>query len=198
MKNTTRKFIWILIANAFLIGFIAVVWQAKIEAATTATPVKLVLQGDFKKLKITEKPKDLPANATYLAGLEKSVPLQNFKGQWTILNLWATWCAPCVLELPSLQKLADAYARAGVQVVAISLDNPPSVAKLKEDIARAKLSNIKIAQNWDDKGEVADNLWPEGIPTTYIINPAGQIIATFEGDADWFSADAKAFVESLR
>jgi thiol-disulfide isomerase/thioredoxin len=196
MKNTTRKFIWILIANALLIGFIAVVWQTKIEAASME-PVNFVLQGDFKAVKVLEKPKDLPA-ATYLAGLEKSVPLENLKGQWTILNLWATWCAPCVVELPSLQKLADAYADKGVQVIAISLDNPPNVAKLKEDIARAKLSNINIAQNWDDKGEIADGLWPEGIPTTYIINPKGQIVAIFEGDADWFSEDAKAFVESLR
>lgn len=193
MKKTTRNYLGILLANTLLIAFVAVVWQVKLEAAPLPKPV---LQGVFEHVKVEKSPKTVP-EATYLEGLEKSVPLAALKGGWTILNLWATWCTPCVAELPSLQKLSDAYKGKGLRVVAVSLDNAQTVAELNEMVARVKLSKIKVAQNWDDKGEIAYTLWPEAVPTTYIISPAGKMFATFEGDADWMSPEALAFVDSL-
>ncbi|NBX66209.1 MAG: TlpA family protein disulfide reductase [Proteobacteria bacterium] len=193
MKKTTRNYLHILLANVLLVAFIAVVWQVRLEAAP---PVKPVLHGVFEHVKLEKTPKSLP-KATYLEGLEKSVPLESLKGKWTILNLWATWCTPCVAELPSLQQLADEYADKDLRIVAVSVDNAETVDELKAMIARVKLSKIKIAQNWDDKAEISDNLWPEAVPTTYLITPQGKVFATFEGDADWTSPEARAFVDSL-
>ncbi len=193
MKKTTRNYLWVLLANVLLIGAVALIWQTRLEAAT---PVKPVLQGTFNFMKVKEKPMPVP-QANYLKNFEKRAPLSELVGQWTVLNLWATWCAPCVTELPSLQKLSDTYAGKGLKVVAVSLDDAQNVDELREAITRARLSDIAVAKNWDDHGEISNTLWPEALPATYIISPEGKVWATFEGDADWVSPDALAFVDSL-
>lgn len=193
MKKTTRNYLGILLANALLIAFVAVIWQVRLEAAT---PVKPVLQGVFKHVEVHSKPKTVP-DAAYLADLKKPARLADFKGKWVVLNLWATWCPSCVVELPSLQKLADAYKDKDVHVVAVSVDDAESVDDFKNMMARAKVSGIKVARNWDDTGDISNNLWPEAVPTTYFISPEGKVYATLEGDADWAGPDAKAFIDSL-
>lgn len=194
MKKTTRNYLFILLANALLVGLIGVVWQARLaDAPAAAGPV---LQGKFAEVKLLPDPKPLP-QAHYLKDLKDKAFLPDLAGQWTIVNLWATWCAPCVLELPSLQKLSENYAGRGLRVIAISLDDAPNAGELEAGIAQAGLKDVAIARNWDDKGEVSDGLWPKGLPSTYIVDPQGRVVASFLGDADWVSADALALVESL-
>jgi thiol-disulfide isomerase/thioredoxin len=193
MKKTTRNYIWVLIANILLIGGIAILWEKRLEASGPTDPV---YRGEFSHIKTEKEPKNLP-KASYLKNFGTSTDIQEIKGQWTILNLWATWCAPCVTELPSLEKLSQYYQSQNLKVLAISIDNAKNVPELKEQIARARLSKNTLVQHWDDKGEISDTFWPETLPTTYLITPEGKIIAKLEGDADWFSDDAKALVDSL-
>lgn len=205
MKKTTRNYLWILLANVLLIGFVAVIWQTRLKAGelnetvkqTAPGPIAPVQNGTFKFFKIETSPKRLE-KASYLANLEKEVIVpDNLKGRWTILNLWATWCPPCVTELPSLQMAAVAYEPQGLNVLAISVDNAESVEDLREKIARAGITKIGVAQNWDHKGEISNVMWPESLPMTFIINPDGYVMATLSGEADWMSEDAQKFIESI-
>ncbi len=193
MKKTTRKYLWVLGANFLLLAAIMLLWQVRLEAAPAPQPV---LRGYFTNVKIKDDPVPVP-HADYLKDFTKRGDVINFKGQWTLLNLWATWCAPCVTELPSLQKMADNYKKRGLRVVAISLDDMVNVDELKDAMARHKLDNIAIAHNWDDKRAVGTAFWSDGLPATFLIDPKGRVFATYVGDADWTSPNATAFLDSL-
>lgn len=196
MKKTTRNYIWILVANFLLVAAVGGVWQFRMNGTAWASSPKPVLEGVFKNVTVLGKPKPLKS-AVYLANFEKDTDIADLKGQWTILNLWATWCPPCVLELPSLQKLAEARAARGLRVVAISLDDAESAAALKESLEARNLWRHKILRNWDETGAVSDVLWPDSMPYTVIVDPEGRMVATFEGEADWMSPEALKFVDSL-
>ncbi|MBU6235142.1 MAG: TlpA family protein disulfide reductase [Alphaproteobacteria bacterium] len=214
MKKTTRKYLCILLANILLVGFVAVLWQTSLQASTSLPPLETpeiqekmaakapakispVQNGTFKFVKLVDKPYRLKP-AIYLKGLKDKGKLpDDILGHWTILNLWATWCAPCVTELPGLQMLHLAFENQGLKVMGISVDEAENADDLKESIARAGLSKIAIAQNWDDVGDVSNTIWPEALPLTLIVNPDGYVVAKLEGDADWMSMDAQNFVQSL-
>src|SRR5437868_896591 len=92
-------------------------------AACSNTPGKLadLAKGPMAKLTITAAPKPAPPTKfTDLGGAAHT--LADFKGKVTVVNVWAKWCAPCVMEIPSLARLQQAYAGQPVAVVAIDLD----------------------------------------------------------------------------
>jgi thiol-disulfide isomerase/thioredoxin len=115
---------------------------------------------------------------------------------WRLINFWAVWCAPCIAELPSLKKLQDRVRDVpGLKVLLVSSDMPANGAALKYLIKQKNLPDIDayyvkdffIWQSFDMKG----------LPTTILVNPEGQIIYTFTGDADWDSAEALAFFKAV-
>ena len=199
MKKTTRNYLWILVANVLLLGAVMTLWQFRLHVGPSPASQKtgtLVRQGLFESMTVADKPQPLKS-ALYLANLTDYADLSDLKGQWTVLNLWATWCPPCVNELPSLQKLADAYQGKGLRVLAVSIDSSTDVAALQEQMQRHKLDKLSVARNWDDKAEVTTALWPEGLPVTYLIDPQGRVVASMMGDADWMSPDARALIDSV-
>ena len=113
------------------------------------------------------------------------VGLADFKGQPVLVNLWASWCAPCVKELPTLDKLA----RSGrIKVLAVSQDSGPhpSVVAFLES---HKLPNLDAYQD-PDMG-LSGALGPETVlPTTILIGADGKEIWRYVGDLDWTSAEA--------
>jgi thiol-disulfide isomerase/thioredoxin len=120
--------------------------------------------------------------------------LADFKGKFVILNLWATWCQPCLKEMPSLAAL---QARLGpaLTIVAISEDRgggkvvQPFVAKLGLD----KLLKIYL----DPKSTVTHALGARGLPTSFIIDGDGNILGKVEGQADWDSDTMRATLAKL-
>lgn len=119
----------------------------------------------------------------------KSVRVADFKGRPLLVNLWASWCAPCVKELPTL----DLLARTGqVQVIAISEDNGPHasvVAFLKEH----QVNTLKPYQ--DPAMDVSGALGPDTIlPTSILFDSNGKEVWRYIGDEDWTSNDAAKLV----
>ena len=90
--------------------------------------------GTMAKLQIPAVSSTYPA-ASFVDGAGKPVTLSDFKGKAVVLNLWATWCAPCVKEMPTLAALQTAEAGKGVKVVALSADSPSATDKAKAFIA---------------------------------------------------------------
>ena len=120
--------------------------------------------------------------------------LSEFKGRGMVVNMWATWCAPCVAEMPSLQALSKALAPHDIAVLPLSSDRggADTVGAWYEAHGITALPVLL-----DPKGALARAFNARGVPTTLIINTKGQVIARLEGAADWGSASAQALVKRL-
>lgn len=127
---------------------------------------------------------------TDLAG--KPANLEEFRGKPLLVNLWATWCLPCVVEMPSLNRLREHY-EGRIAVVAISLDQ----MKGRDYVANflEKRSLAALGRYFDEGGHIYKNMGIRGIPTSFLIGSDGQILYRFEGDADWMSPQSLEFFD---
>jgi thiol-disulfide isomerase/thioredoxin len=151
-------------------------------------------RGDMAKLVEAKAPAASP-DLAFEGPDGRPMRLGDFKGQVVVVNLWASWCAPCAKEMPTLAKLQAAFKGRPVRVAAISLD------KGEEDIAKAK---ARIAQNgplqfYHGPYSLAFALKPpvEGLPTTIFYDRKGRERARLTAPADWSRPEARAVVERL-
>lgn len=108
-----------------------------------------------------------------------------------LINLWATWCAPCVKELPSLKRFSDRYQKLGYQVTLLSQDKGgPAIARS----FLARLGLEKMTSLSDPKGRFYNDLHCRGLPTTLVVGPDKKVYAKIEGEVDW---DAKEIPDLL-
>ena len=142
------------------------------------------------KLSIGE-PKPLPA-LTFETLDGKPASADIFKGKITVLNLWATWCAPCREEMPALDRLQAAFDPAKLSVVALSVDRagPDRVAKFLEEVGTKRLSVYRDATSATSRA-----LHLPGLPATLILDRDGQEIGRVLGLAAW---DGPEIIQTLR
>jgi thiol-disulfide isomerase/thioredoxin len=115
----------------------------------------------------------------------KPVKLAGFKGKPVLVNLWATWCAPCVKELPTLDKLAKS---GGISVVAVSQDSAPHASVLAF-LKDHRISTLKPYQ--DPNMSLSGALGPDTVlPTSILIGADGKEVWRYVGDLDWTSPEA--------
>lgn len=131
----------------------------------------------------------------------KDGTLSSFQGKIVLINFWATWCAPCVVEFPKLVKLAEDHPE--INVIALSSD-------MNEDAIRRFLdSKIKLPKKLevsgrfdiakDTRGAVTRDLYQTyELPETYIIGKDGAIARKVVGDTDWQSDEMATFLNSLK
>lgn len=124
----------------------------------------------FESLKSSEAAPDFE-----LVGLDsKTYHLSDFKGQVVLLNFWATWCGPCVLEMPSFERLYQSLKAKGLQVIAINMDAPGSDAAVKK-FSESYGLNFTVLR--DPNYLVADKYGVTGFPETFIIDREGKFIS---------------------
>ena len=112
----------------------------------------------------------------------ETLALSRFAGRVVVLNLWATWCAPCVREMPSLDRLA--VARPELAVVALSLDaKGPAVAE--QFMRQYKLTHLTVYH--EGKGEALRLAGARGLPVSFVIDREGRVATIIEGAIDWTS-----------
>lgn len=145
--------------------------------------------GDMRKLVIHDAPQPLP-EATLVALDDATRSLAEWRGQWVVVNFWATWCAPCRKEMPSL----DALAASGQPVVTVATGRN-TVPAITRFLAEVNVTNPVVLR--DPGSALARQMGILGLPVTVILNPEGQEVARLVGDADWASADAKAVLAAL-
>ena len=115
-------------------------------------------------------------------------------GKLLILNLWATWCAPCREELPSLQRLAAKLDPARFELLLLSVDDDEHL--VREFLIDRK---VRLASLLDPDMSVADDiLGIRAFPSTYFVSPDGRIVALMEGAREWDSAEILAQIEAMR
>ena len=119
--------------------------------------------------------------------------LDSFRGQVVVLNFWATWCAPCRVEMPSFEKLYRRYRSEGVAVLAVTLDKNAG-PKIKSFVDEYELSFPILL---DEKGAV-ERLYPSmTIPFTYVIDREGRVVARVDGAKNWESNETFEAIEYL-
>lgn len=126
---------------------------------------------------------------------EEELSISNYRGSYVLLNLWATWCPPCIEELPSLERLTNNQSLSSrLIIIALSVDQNKS----REDIiAFLSSKNIGHFAHYHDRNQKMIRLYPvEAMPTTLLINPKGEIIYEMIGPTDWDDPEIVAFLQN--
>jgi thiol-disulfide isomerase/thioredoxin len=117
--------------------------------------------------------------------------LVDFRGRWVLVNLWATWCAPCVREMPSLDRL---QAKLGSRLTVLAISEDRGGASVVDPFLD-KLGLAALAIYLDPKGGVGQALGAQGLPTSLLIDDQGRLRGSLEGAAEWDSPKMVATLE---
>jgi len=119
--------------------------------------------------------------------------LEDWRGKVVLLNVWATWCAPCRAEMPTLDRLQQRLGGAGFEVVALSVDRAGAgaVRKFFDEIG------VKLAIFIDQDGAAIRTLGLFGLPATLLIGPDGNELARLAGPAEWDTPEMVSFFEGI-
>lgn len=129
-------------------------------------------------------PAQADGGVTLATAQEFSAALAARKGQVVVLNLWATWCTPCLKEIPDLLSLEREFAARGVVLVAVGMDEPEELSRV-DDFRRKFFpefrSYLRNEPDMDTLVSVVDPAWNELLPTTYLIGRDGRVARRIQG-----------------
>jgi thiol-disulfide isomerase/thioredoxin len=148
------------------------------------------LRGEMQHFVLQAAPAAMP-DISFLDGAQQPRTLADFRGRVVLLNLWATWCGPCVEEMPSLLKLQATLASDKFTVLALSQDRAglPLVQKFYQE---HHLSGLDMFA--DRSSSASHSLKLRGLPTSLLLDRDGRELGRLEGSADWSSPEALALI----
>ena len=117
-----------------------------------------------------------------------SIALEDYRGKFVLLNFWATWCAPCREEMPSMSELHDKLKSKGLEVVGVHVG--PSLAGVKKFLEHVPVNFTILI----DKNMQLTNWGVRGLPTTFLINPEGLLVYEAIGEREWNSPEMLSFL----
>lgn len=160
--------------------------------------LKPLARGEVAAMSVREAPIALPEMG-FVSAEGDAMGLADFAGQALLVNLWATWCAPCRAEMPALAELQSELGDAGFKVLAINIDTG-DVAKPKAFLDEIGVANLGLYR--DASMGVFNTLKKEGLafglPVTLMVGKDGCLLGAMNGPAEWASEDAKALVAALK
>lgn len=157
------------------------------ETACTAPPPALA------KFKPAE-PAGAPVTAPFeTAGGAPVTVAELARGKGVVVNFWATWCAPCIKEMPHLDALKTDLAKDGIPVIAVSQDRG-GLDVVKPFFDKQGYQNLSV--HLDPKGAFARANKVRGLPTTILYDAQGREKGRLEGIAEWNAPDIKAFIRA--
>jgi len=170
------------VINKFLIYIIFFVNLSFFANASTEIP--------FPNMFVSKVPITYKEEIEFKGFEGKAINLSNYNNEIFLLNFWATWCAPCKKEMPSLNKLQSNFKE--IKIFPINIQESD---KKKSEIffKNLKINNLQIY--FDTNSKLANIFWLRGIPTTIILNKHKQEIARIVGDADF---ENEKFVKWLK
>ena len=124
----------------------------------------------------------------------QDISLSHFLGTPVLLNLWATWCAPCIAEMPALDQLQASLPDASLTIITLSLDRG-GLAEIEPFWEKTKLMSLKMY--FDTTMSAGQTLSARGLPTTLLITRDGREVARIEGPAEWASPEALGYFGEL-
>lgn len=120
------------------------------------------------------------------------VSMEQFRGKVIFINLWATWCPPCIAEMPGINSLYKEVEEEDVVFLMLSLDDKFEKAK------RFKEKKGFDFEVYQAEGDIPQMYYSQSIPTTFLINAKGELALTHTGMADYNTAEFKEFIRSLK
>jgi thiol-disulfide isomerase/thioredoxin len=199
--NMKKPFATLPLFLVVLAGALGIYWfqseprKAEVTATTESRPglSKDLAKGAMAGVIIHAAPKPIETfSFTDAAG--KQVDLSQWKGRVVLLNLWATWCAPCRKEMPDLAKLQAALGGPDFEVVALSVDRK-GLAASQAFLQEIGVTTLKVYSEPEAKSLAA--LQALGLPATVLIDRKGLEAGRLLGPADWASPEAQALVKAL-
>lgn len=191
-RKLTRLFIF----NALLLAacFAVLEWSVR-RSSGPEGPTRIPNPVMLDRLVVHDPAQPAPDISFRLLEGGTTRALKHGMGQYQIINFWATWCAPCLSELPSLERLKDLRG-ADIAVYAVAMDDGIT----PEDLAaflNAKKLRRDVAGYYDADGQIALRVNLRGYPTTWVIDPGGRIVAELAGEADWASPEVLAVLDDM-
>lgn len=177
-------------AMRFVVLYMALALGANAAAAQELSDL---VPADMRGLVIHDAPQPV-TDAPFLDMQDAEGRLSDYRGRVVVLNFWATWCAPCREEMPSLDALQRELGGEDFTVLALATGrNPlPAIDRFFEQVGITDLPVIR-----DPGQRIAQVSAVLGLPTTLILDREGQEIARLTGTADWASDEAIAFLRAL-
>ncbi|SJZ34746.1 Thiol-disulfide isomerase or thioredoxin [Enhydrobacter aerosaccus] len=149
-------------------------------------------KGSLSRFDLAKAPKPL-LDFPFVDAEDEPHKLSDFAGKVLLVNFWATWCAPCVKEMPSLDRLQAQMSKEKFLILPLSLDGPTR-AKVAPFYSENKLDHLGV---YFDKGKKAmQALQVSVLPTSILIDHIGREIGRLEGEADWSTPEAAAFMKA--
>lgn len=179
-----------LLQRVFLIFamFVFALPLAQSKEAPLSADEKKVL----KKLRITPATQWIEAHDFAGKMMDaKSVNLQDYRGRFVLLNFWATWCSPCLKEMPDLENAYNEMGQEKLVVLAVGMGE--SVKKIKAFFNKYGFTFPLLA---DNRMKITKLYGVRNIPVTYLIDPDGVVLGRALGVRDWASPDLIAFIDS--
>ncbi len=132
--------------------------------------------------------------AVTLDSIPREKRLADYRGQVVMINVWATWCLPCRVEMPSIEALHKSYGSKGLKILAVSIDDPGTDSTIR---AFVKQYGLTFEVLHDPKGKISDLYDIGGYPETFIVGKDGVIRKKLMQATDWNSPEARGLVERL-
>ncbi len=168
-----------------------VIWWSQAALFCLAVGVKPATALDT--LAWLDSPFQVP-ETSYLIEGGGSGTLGEYRGKVIVLNFWATWCPPCIEELPSLDRLAALHAGSHLAVITMAMDRA-SEEKIKAFHDEHGLGHLTIQRDPDMK--LARSMRLFGLPTTFLVDHRGNVVAQLVGEAQWDTDEALAVIMPL-
>jgi thiol-disulfide isomerase/thioredoxin len=131
------------------------------QSAWAANPVKAIHASEFKQI------------------------LNSHRGDLVVVNFWATWCAPCLKEIPDLLKLQKEKSSEGMQLIGIAVDEPTAnsaeVERFRSRYFPEFRTYARAGVEMDELAQVIDPSWNEVVPTTYLLDREGRVVKRIQG-----------------
>lgn len=151
---------------------VAAEWQSFASSANAS--VRESASGKVKLHGLLQEPLDI----AFTAVDGRAVDLKNLRGKVVLIDFWATWCGPCIAELPNIKKVYAAYHDKGFEIVGISLDRDSDRQKLIDFTAK---ENMPWPQHYDGKywkNEISTRYAIDAIPAMFLLNQDGKVVST--------------------
>lgn len=175
-----------------ILGVVALFFVLVQSCQKPKTGLKVYAAGGIKALTVLDTPPAQPT-LTFSNIRGDKMRLSDYKGKVILVNIWATWCPPCVVEMPMLNELQTLRGSTDFEVINISLDRTAEEAsQYLED------KNLSHLQDWHDSTyNLPSAIKAPGLPVTILYNRSGREIARLSGEADWVSPEALLLIDKV-
>lgn len=163
---------------------------------TIALIVVSLVQDDssLESVKMSSIGEGIPAPDFTFPGLDgKNTSLSDYKGKVVLVNIWATWCPPCVEEMPSMQKLYNEFNGKNFEILAVSID----AAGIDAVAPFMKKHKLSFPALMDPNGTIKSMYRVTGIPESFIIDKQGILVGKIIGPRDWATQEVFGFFQDL-